>query len=190
MRKEQTYVRPSDVRSPKRNWSLVHVLFDGGEDAPKNPSPNSLAVGLWDGKPVLAMRWNGGKENPLGNPQSRGLPTWFIVPEQHWRQILETEHYSFSDAKIQFAINFLESKRVYYLNHCPNPGCRDYAKLVLHEYRTNELGDVLERLEGGDFRFYHIICDAFWKPDTEEKAGLKERLQKAWENYRCGSKKP
>ena len=29
---------------------------------------------------MLAMRWNGNKENPLGNPQSRGLSTWFIVP--------------------------------------------------------------------------------------------------------------
>jgi hypothetical protein len=26
------------------------------------------------------MRWNGSGENPLGNPQSRGIPTWFIIP--------------------------------------------------------------------------------------------------------------
>ena len=93
MTKDNTYVRPADVHAPKRYWSLVQVLFDGGE------GDSSLAIGRWENNPVLAMRWNGTTESPLGNPQSRGLPTWFIVPEQHRKQILETEQYSLSDQR-------------------------------------------------------------------------------------------
>jgi hypothetical protein len=192
MTNENTYVKPSDVHSPKRHWSLVHVLFDGGADQPEGvdrpeTSCHSLAIGLWDSEPVLAMRWNGGKESPLGNPQSRGLPTWFIVPEQHWEQILEA--YRFSDDKINFARNFLESKLVYFLNHCPYSECRDYRKLVLHQYRTNELGAILDKLERDELKFYHIICDKFWKPSPQEKADLTAVLQPAWDNYRRGAHK-
>jgi hypothetical protein len=71
------YPRPQDVHSPRSRWSLIHVLADEGE------GEHSVAVGLWDHSPVLAMRWNGGgKDGPLGNPQSRGLPIWFIVPKK------------------------------------------------------------------------------------------------------------
>ncbi len=31
---------------------------------------------------VLAIRWNGRADAEIGNPQSRGLATWFIVPRQ------------------------------------------------------------------------------------------------------------
>ena len=30
----------------------------------------------------LGIRWNGEPSSPLGNPQSRGIPTWFIVPDE------------------------------------------------------------------------------------------------------------
>jgi len=37
------------------------------------------------------MRWNGDNdENPIGNPQSRGLPTWFVVPKGYVETILST----------------------------------------------------------------------------------------------------
>ncbi len=182
-----SYIKPDDVRAPKRHWSLVNVLFDGGEATDTNASPSSLAIGLWDNEPVLAMRWNGNKENRLGNPQSRGLPTWFIVPEQHWKQILQNEPYGFSDGKITFALNFLEFKRAYFFTHCPNPGCRDYRKLVLCSYRTNELGEILgkiERNEWGTLHFYHIICNFDWEPSQQDKADLTKTLKAAWEGYR------
>jgi len=190
MTNDVTYIRPSEVHAPRRHWSLVHVLFDGGAATEENRSPSALAIGRWNNEPVLAMRWNGNSENPLGNPQSRGLPTWFIVPEQHWKQILETGQYKFSDDKINFARNFLESKREYYLNHCPNPACPDYGKLVLHSYRTNELGERLEELKRDELKFWHIICDGWWKPGPEEKAALAAVLQPAWDRYLQGRKKP
>jgi len=39
----------------------------------------------WDGSQVMAMRWNGGSANgipSIGNPCSRGYPTWFVVPDE------------------------------------------------------------------------------------------------------------
>lgn len=77
------YIDPTTVNSPKANWNLIEVVKNGGDgDA-------ALAVGTWtnnDGDPprkVLAMRWNGehASSQGVGNPQSRGLPTWFIVPD-------------------------------------------------------------------------------------------------------------
>jgi len=78
-----SYTPPQEVRSPKRQWSLISVLYDKGEDGP------SVAVGTWEGEPVLAMRWNGNAQNPIGNPQSRGLPTWFIIPAEFREAILK-----------------------------------------------------------------------------------------------------
>lgn len=76
-------MRPHDVDSPKRQWRLHAVLYDGGKDR------WAAAEGQWerqqeDGarwEDVLALRWNG-KDDELGNPQSRGRATWFIVPEE------------------------------------------------------------------------------------------------------------
>jgi hypothetical protein len=36
---------------------------------------------MWDNKYRLAIRWNGSKDNPIGNPQSRGFGTWFMLPK-------------------------------------------------------------------------------------------------------------
>jgi hypothetical protein len=45
---------------------------------------------MWDGRPVLAMRWNGSsKEGGPGHPQSRGLPTWYILPDWSFLGVLE-----------------------------------------------------------------------------------------------------
>lgn len=69
------YISPTAVTSPKRYWSLIAVLDDQG------PGNIAVAIGRWENEPYLGMRWNGDNENnPIGNPQSRGLPTWFILP--------------------------------------------------------------------------------------------------------------
>ncbi len=41
----------------------------------------SVARILWDKEEVVASRWNGNDEQPLGNPVSRGHATWFVVDE-------------------------------------------------------------------------------------------------------------
>lgn len=77
------YVKPADVISPKARWSLIDVLLDRGE------GECAYALGIWDGQRRIGFRWNGTSENELGNPQSRGLPTWTMLDEELHREILE-----------------------------------------------------------------------------------------------------
>ncbi len=67
------YVNPKSVITPKNKVRSVHVIHDTG------PGGWSVALLDWNGKEEVAIRWNGeGKE--IGNPQSHGRPTWFVVP--------------------------------------------------------------------------------------------------------------
>ena len=68
---------PRDVVSPKNHVSNVDVLYAGAGEGGW-----SVAHLRWDGEPALGIRWNGDSASPLGNPQSRGIPTWFIVPDE------------------------------------------------------------------------------------------------------------
>ena len=74
------YVNPEAVSSPKSRWRLRRVLYDGGE------GNWSVAEGQWENDgfwgEVLAIRWNGSSGSEIGNPQSRGLATWFVLPEE------------------------------------------------------------------------------------------------------------
>lgn len=80
------YINPASVISPKHSWGSNHqVLWDGGD------SSWSAADGLWEDKPCLALRWNGSEgHDGIGNPQSRGNPTWFIVPSQLEKDMRQT----------------------------------------------------------------------------------------------------
>ncbi|MGH2523305.1 MAG: hypothetical protein ACRDH2_12445 [Anaerolineales bacterium] len=74
------YIDPTTVVSPKNRVRNVTVLHDEG------PGKWSVALLEWEDKEgrkeVLALRWNGSDEKDgIGNPQSRGKPTWFIVPD-------------------------------------------------------------------------------------------------------------
>ena len=73
-----SYVDPNTVLSPKGSIKDLEVIYNGGENS------WSLARMKWDDSPVIAMRWNGGSSNrrpSIGNPSSRGYPTWFVVPD-------------------------------------------------------------------------------------------------------------
>jgi hypothetical protein len=70
------FAPPDTVLSPKGAVRDLRVLYNTGEGG------WSLAKLLWHDKEALGIRWNGHAENPIGNPQSRGIPTWFIVPEE------------------------------------------------------------------------------------------------------------
>jgi hypothetical protein len=81
------YQNPGYVKSPKGAVTHLRVIYDGGEQ--------TGTLGEWDGwsvaelewheEPVVACRWNGSTTNgdvsEIGNPQSRGNPTWFILPK-------------------------------------------------------------------------------------------------------------
>jgi len=72
-----SYVNPANVYSPRRSIEpgSVKVLLDKGEGS------FSIASLKWDGRPCIGIRWNG-KNNNTGSPQSRGNPTWFILPQE------------------------------------------------------------------------------------------------------------
>lgn len=72
------YINPNLVTSPKGRVRNLNVIYDGGE------GDYAVAKMEWDGSPATGVRWNGGDGalfQGLGNPQSRGIPTWFILPE-------------------------------------------------------------------------------------------------------------
>jgi len=100
------YPQPEDVKAPRLHWTLIKVLFRGDPDHPAkhNGDGYSVAVGMWDGRPCLAIRWNACEDRPIGSPQSRGLPTWFIVPPGLGEAILGTltpEAQSFASAVLK-----------------------------------------------------------------------------------------
>ena len=67
------HIPAGKVVSPKKQWQLVDVIIDQGAGQP------AYAIGTWEGERRVGFRWNGTEENPLGNPQSRGLPTWTML---------------------------------------------------------------------------------------------------------------
>jgi hypothetical protein len=69
-----SYVRPDEVLSPKsRVGGVIEVIHDPGEGL------MSVARILWDGEEVVATRWNGNSDQPLGNPVSHRQATWFVI---------------------------------------------------------------------------------------------------------------
>ncbi|MCX8519635.1 MAG: hypothetical protein ORN21_05840 [Methylophilaceae bacterium] len=76
------YIRPETVTAPKHSWILKQVIF--------NSNGFSVAEGTWEGKETLAIRWNGDdNSNGIGNPQSRGIPTWFVLPDELHKCVLK-----------------------------------------------------------------------------------------------------
>lgn len=76
-----TYVKADQCKAPRNSWTLIQVLVDQGASDEKE-GRWSLAVGEWEGERRLAARWNGTDERPAGNPQSRGIATWFVLPPE------------------------------------------------------------------------------------------------------------
>lgn len=69
-----TYIKATEVISPKAHWHLFDVILDRGE------GDCAYALGTWDGERRIGFRWNGSKDTgSIGSPQSRGLPTWTIL---------------------------------------------------------------------------------------------------------------
>lgn len=68
-------IKPETVYSPKGKVSQVEVLLNRGEDS------FSIAALKWDNEPRIGIRWNGNRES-IGQPQSCGYPTWFILPRE------------------------------------------------------------------------------------------------------------
>lgn len=83
------YNPANTVVSPVKNVKNVRVLSDGGACH----GCYSVAIVEWNGNDVLAIRWNiseneatrtdklNGSVVCLGEPNSHGYSTWFVVPD-------------------------------------------------------------------------------------------------------------
>lgn len=91
------YHDPEKVVSPRYCIDNVSAIFDGGTGS----DPFSLAVVTWDGEKRIGIRWNAtyrewddadkiaGNKVCVGEPNSRGYPTWFILPPNLLSALLE-----------------------------------------------------------------------------------------------------
>ena len=91
------YNLPHTVISPQKNVKNVRVLLDTGN----SHGAFSVAQIEWNGNDVLALRWNineneasdsqkiSGKNVCLGEPNSRGYSTWFVLPDDFLEEILK-----------------------------------------------------------------------------------------------------
>lgn len=87
------YVEPQTVCAPKACVRSVEVLYNTGLGG------WSVARINWEGSETVGIRWNGDEGPGIGNPQSRGNATWFIVPEPLQEAILQkVEELSLSGA--------------------------------------------------------------------------------------------
>ena len=78
------YIEPATVLAPKnsvRSLEIVYSTANGGW---------SVARVGWEGTARVGIRWNGTQDGPgIGNPQSRGNATWFLLPEELEKAILD-----------------------------------------------------------------------------------------------------
>jgi hypothetical protein len=74
-----SYIDPQTVRSPRNRVGDVDVLYNSSQQGGW-----SVARLEYDGHAdQIGIRWNGNEgEAGIGNPQSRGMPTWFVVPQE------------------------------------------------------------------------------------------------------------
>jgi hypothetical protein len=78
------YISPVDVVSPRSRLQMLKVLLDSGAGEP------AYALANWDGNPCIVFRWNGDDDQPIGNPQSRGLPTWVVLDQKLYGAVIDT----------------------------------------------------------------------------------------------------
>ncbi len=76
------YVEPVTVWAPKTSVRSLEILYNTGRNG------WSVARIDWEGKESIGIRWNGGDGPGIGNPQSRGNATWFILPDELQEAIL------------------------------------------------------------------------------------------------------
>lgn len=77
------YVEPATVIAPRASIRSVDVLYNAG------PGGWSVARLQWEGEERLGIRWNGADGPGVGNPQSRAVPTWFVLPDELTAVVLQ-----------------------------------------------------------------------------------------------------
>jgi hypothetical protein len=90
------YHKPEGVKSPQDCIDSVVKIFDGDTEN----GAFSLAKITWEGTDCIGIRWNvtqrewndpnkkNGSKKCVGEPNSRGYPTWFILPDDFIESLL------------------------------------------------------------------------------------------------------
>jgi hypothetical protein len=79
-----SYIDPLTVIAPRASIQSIAVLYNTG------PGGWSVAGVVWENAQRVGIRWNGAATGPgVGNPQSRGNATWFIIPEELEQVVLD-----------------------------------------------------------------------------------------------------
>jgi hypothetical protein len=88
------------VISPRDCVSNIVPIYDGGPIS----GEYSVAILEWNGDPCVGIRWNiterelndadkvSGAKICVGEPNSRGYATWFILPDDFLRDLLSGGH--------------------------------------------------------------------------------------------------
>ena len=80
------------IKKRGRKLFVVLLLFVG-LDVPERWMQTveryERAKGGEAGERRIGFRWNGTKENKIGSPQSRGLPTWMILDEKLYEAVID-----------------------------------------------------------------------------------------------------
>lgn len=164
------YIDPKSVVSPKHSWGKdFEVLADTGNGG------WSVAEGTWEGSACLGLRWNGSNEEPsIGNPQSRGNPTWFIVPDE----LVDD---------IKYKIKILNESKALVSSHITKPERYDKrARLItlqLHEKVIEKIAQIGNNWELG----LHMpdASKVHWFTDREFRRADGESLYCAFINGKC-----
>jgi len=98
-------MRPQDVVAPKWRWRLNRVLYVRPYADPDFAF--AMALGLWEGEPVIACRWTGNLDDPdaKGMPISSGHAVWFVEDQENYEALLLNPRISEEDRR--YARDFL-----------------------------------------------------------------------------------
>ena len=72
------YIIPEDVLSPRDKVKNLEIIIKNDKE------DYSIALLEYNGTECVGVRWNTTNEEKdnIGTPQSRGIPTWFILPKE------------------------------------------------------------------------------------------------------------
>ena len=144
-----TYVPPGAVISPKRVWHLFEVLIEGEADH------GAYALGTWDGERRLAFRWNGNDDNPLGNPQSRGLPTWTMLDKSMHELVIDLLPLD----KQSIACTYLGVKGPIYLDISRHPsGNYTLTERYAGQYMPRDVQESGLFINDNEMEFYAMVA--------------------------------
>jgi hypothetical protein len=80
-------MRPEQVLSPQTRIRGLRVVFTNSDEGWSIAEMEWRHHGTGEWRRRVGMRWDGA-EGELGNPQSSGHPTWFLVPEGDISQMI------------------------------------------------------------------------------------------------------